>query len=422
MRHLISQAVRTSTFRQTVITTVSTFTAAGLGAVFYLLLARLMSQADYGLFTLSASAAMLAIGLADLGSGQSLIRFVGQNRDSAKYYPFALIALRLKILAGAVCLVVFLLFARPLATLLLNQPALASLLPAAGLLAASMLLLTFPADLARGLQRFALWGGVQVGANVLRLALLGLLFVTTSVTPGRSLLVFALSVLVAFFISWAWLDHRLLKTKILPDHVSHFWSFNKWTAAFIIASAVTSRLDTFVSARYLSLDQLGVYGLAGTMAAFMPQLSGALGAVTSAKFASFTDAVHATRYLKKAVLFNSAVSLAVAAAMVPAAFAVVWFTGRGYSASLPPFFILLIALVLFTSLNPLRDSVFYFHARPDLFFWISLAQSAVVITVGAWLIPALGVIGSALTVLISIIFLSLAMLYFYLRLAHRPKP
>ena len=102
--------------------------------------------------------------------------------------------------------------------------------------------------------------------------------------------------------------------------------------------------------------------------------------------------------------------------------AVVWFTGRGYSASLPPFFILLIALVLFTSLNPLRDSVFYFHARPDLFFWISLAQSAVVITVGAWLIPALGVIGSALTVLISIIFLSLAMLYFYLRLAHRPKP
>jgi O-antigen/teichoic acid export membrane protein len=289
-------------------------------------------------------------------------------------------------------------------------------MPYAGLAALSMLLISFPADLARGLQKFLLWGGIQIGSNILRLGFLGLLLLGALVTPKSSLLIFALAPLAVFFVSWLWLDRGILKSSVSRDQVSHFWSFNKWTAAFIISSAVTSRLDTFVSARYLSLEQLGIYGLATTMATFMPQLSGAFGAVTSAKFASFNDPAHAARYLKKAVLFTSALSIAAAIAMVPVALFVVWFTGGAYTASLPPFFILLVTLVLFTSLSPLRDSLFYFHARPDLFFWASLAQSAIIVGVGSWLIPGLGVIGSALTVLVSLVFLSVAMVVYYLRL------
>lgn len=422
MRHLISQALRTATFRQTAITTLSTFASAGLGAVFYLLMARLMSPSDYGLFTLAATTALMAISIADLGSGQSLIRFVGQNREGDHYFPFAIIALRLKIFAGAFCLIVFFLFARPIANTLLHQSALGPLLPYAGFAALSMLLISFPADLARGLQRFLLWGGIQVGANLIRLIFLGGVVFLGLVSPRSSLLIFALAPLVFFFISWFWLDKGILTSQVTKDQVRHFWSFNKWTAAFIISSAVTSRLDTFVSARYLSLDQLGIYGLAVTMATFMPQLSGAFGAVTSAKFASFTDPDHAARYLKKAILFTTAVSLAVAVAMVPTAMFVIWFTGGAYSASLIPFLILLSALVLFTSLNPLRDSLFYYHARPDLFLWASLGQSAVIVIVGPQLIPRFGVIGSASTVLISLLFLSLAMVAYYFRLTRAAKP
>ena len=72
MRQLISQAIHTSTFRQTIITTVSTFASAGLGAVFYLFLARLLTPADYGLFTLATSAALTALSIADSLSPSAL--------------------------------------------------------------------------------------------------------------------------------------------------------------------------------------------------------------------------------------------------------------------------------------------------------------------------------------------------------------
>jgi len=416
MRQLISQVLKTATFRQTVITTISTFASAGLGAVFYLLMARLMPPSDYGLFTLATTSALMAISIADLGSGQSLIRFAGQNLAGHGYFPFALISLRLKVIAGVVSLAAFYVFARPLANSLLHQPALVSLMPYAGLATLSMLLISFPADLARGLQKFLLWGGIQIGSNILRLALLGGLFLGALITPQSSLLIFALAPLAVFFVSWTWLDKGILHSHISSDQVRHFWSFNRWTAAFIISSAITSRLDTFVSARYLGLEQLGIYGLATTMATFMPQLSGAFGAVTSAKFASFTDADHSARYLKKGLLFTTTISLVVAAAMIPTAMFVIWFTGGAYAASLTPFLILLSALVLFTSLTPLRDSIFYYHARPDLFLWTSLAQSAVILLVGSQLIPRFGVVGSSLTVLLSLVFLSIVNIFYYLRL------
>jgi len=422
MHKLISQAVRTSTFRQTAITTISTFASAGLGAVFYLVLAKLMSPSDYGLFTLATTFALLIISIGDLGSGQSLIRFTGQNLKDQAYFPYALISLRIKILTGTLSLAAFYFLARPLAVQLVNQPDLAPLLPVAGLVGTSLLLLSFVSDLARGLQKFILWGGIQIGSNIVRLGLLGLNFAVFSVSPASALFVFALAPIIVFVVAWGWLDKGILNSSITKSQIASYWSYNKWTAAFIIASAVTSRMDTFVSARFLSLDQVGIYGLANTMAAFMPQLSGAFGAVTSAKFASFQDPVHAAGYLKKAILFTTVVSLGVAAVMIPVALAVIWFTGSGYQAAFAPFLVLLAALALFTSFNPLRDSIFYFHARPDIFFWVSVFQSIVIVAVGTWLIPKYGVIGSALTVLISLLFLTLVLLYFYRRLTASRHP
>lgn len=416
MYQLIQSAFRTSTFRQTLITIISTFVSAGLGAVFYLLLARLMDPADYGLFTLATTSAMLAVSLADLGAGQSVVRFIGQNRKNHHYFPFALLALRLKIFAGAVCLISFTFLARPLALHALRQPALTSLMPLVGLGALALLLISFPADIGRGLQQFYLWGGVQISSNIFRLFLLAILAFASLITARNSLLIFAIAPIVTFLVAWKWVDIRLLRSHVTREHLRQFWAFNKWTAAVIIAVSVTSRLDTFVTARYLSLSDLGIYGLANTMAFFMPQLSGALGAVTSAKFASFSDPQHAAKYLKKALLFTVGISLLVAVAMIPTALAVVWFAGPAYATALAPFFVLLMALAIFTSFNPIRDSIFYFHARPDFFFWITLFQAALVVLSGALLIPRFGVVGSASTVFISHTFLALTSSLYYLKL------
>ena len=90
--------------------------------------------------------------------------------------------------------------------------------------------------------------------------------------------------------------------------------------------------------------------------------------------------------------------------MIPAAMFVIWFTGRDFSASLAPFLILLLSLAIFTSLNPVRDSILYFYHRPQFFFWANLVQAAIIIAAGFLLIPRLGIIGTSLAVLISHVF------------------
>ncbi|KKQ75891.1 MAG: Polysaccharide biosynthesis protein [Candidatus Woesebacteria bacterium GW2011_GWB1_38_5b] len=397
----IKRVIATHTFRQSIVTVISTFATAGLGAVFYLLLARLIGSHEYGLFSVAVSLLTIIVTFTDVGMGQGLVKFVAENSQADKYQPYVKIALFTKIVIGFITGLALWIFAKPLAVLLLRQPEVANLLPIAGWGIFSIMLFSLSIYVFQGLQKFVLWGGLQIGANIFRLLLFGLLFLLIKVNSAWGVVLFVSAPLFGFLLSWVWLPAGIVKAKITSTHWHKFWNFNKWTAAFSITATLASRLDTLLTARFLTLSQTGVYAMAITMVAFLPQLSSAIGAVTAPKFASFSDSSHSQKYLAKAALFSFATSVAVALAMIPAALVVVWFIGRDFSASFAPFLILLLSLAIFTSLNPIRDSILYFYKRPQFFFWANLLQGLVIIAVGSVLIPLYGVIGTALSALIS---------------------
>ncbi len=410
----IKNVIATNTFRQSIITVISTFATAGLGAVFYLLLARIIGAHEYGLFSVVVSILTIVVTFTDVGMGQGLVKFVAENSGSDKYQPYVKIALFTKIIIGLVVCLALWLFAKPLAVSLLHQPEVTKLLPIAGWGILSIMLFSLSIYVFQGLQKFTLWGGLQVGANFFRLLLLGfLLLVAVKIDSVWMLVLFIAAPLSGFLLSWFWLPVSIFKAKITLVHWHNFWNFNKWTAALGITATLASRLDTLLTARFLSLSQTGVYAMAITMVAFLPQLSSAIGAVTAPKFASFSDSDHSRRYLLKATLFSFGTSLAVALAMIPAALLVIRFTGRDFSASFTPFLILLLSLAIFTSLNPVRDSILYFYKRPQFFFWANLVQAVIIIGTGFFLIPRFGIIGTALTVLISHIFFAVASILEY---------
>lgn len=404
----LKQVAGTHTFRQSIVTIVSTFATASLGAIFYLLLARLIGSHEYGLFSVVISLLSISVAFADLGTGQGLVKFVAENSEDGKYQPYVKIALFTKMTIGLLICLALWLFAKPLAVSLLHQPEVTKLLPIAGLGILSIMLFNLSIYVFQGLQKFTLWGGLQIGANFFRLGLFALLFWLFKINAFWGLLLFTSAPLAGFLISWIWLPGNIIVSKVTPSHWHGFWHFNKWTAAFTMAAALASRLDTLLTARFLSLSQTGVYAMATTMVVFLPQLSSAIGAVTAPKFASFSDSGHSHKYLYKATLFSFGISMAVALAMIPAAMFVIWFTGRDFSASFAPFLILLLSLTIFISLNPIRDSILYFYHRPQFFFWANLAQALIIITAGSLLIPRFGIIGTSLTVLISHVFFALA--------------
>ncbi|TSC88383.1 MAG: Uncharacterized protein G01um101416_51 [Microgenomates group bacterium Gr01-1014_16] len=417
MRERIKLVLNTHTFRQSAVTSVSTFLSAALGAVFYLALARVMGAGSYGLFSLSLYTLILIVTVADIGMGPALVRFVGQNRGSDAYLPYASLALRTKLVAGCLCWLALWLFAKPIAVMVFRQPGLQPLLPAVGFGIFSYLLISFSVSISQAQQKFFVWGGLQVGPNLFRLLLLGLLFSMRLVNPLTSLLIFSISSTAGFAVSWLWLDRRIITTPVGLAHFHKFWNFSKWTAAFMVLSSLISRLDVLLSGRYMDLSSIGAYSLAVTMVSFLPQISSSIGAVTSAKFAGFKHQSQADIYLKKTTLFTTGIGLAVALVMVPVAVLVIWVAGKDFGPAFTPFLVLLLSLIIFMAGNPLRDYLLYFLHRPRFFFWANLAQGIALVILIRLLTPSLGVVGTALSVLGSHIVLALICLRYF----HRGK-
>ncbi len=417
-KHLKS-VLTSHTVRQTFITSFSTFAAAGLGAVFYLLLARNMSVKDFGLFSLGLSVLLTGSSLTDLGMSPSIVRFVGANKDGNRYFPYANIAFRIKVITSLVSLLILTVFSQQIAIGLFNQPDLAPFLPLVGLGIACMVMFSLSASVLQGLQEYVWWGGIQVGANLIRLIVLSSCIFLGLVTPTTALLMFGGTLFAGFAISWFKLNKKILLTKPLTSQIREFWGYNKWTAVFTIVAASVSRLDTFMVARYVQIEQVGIYSLALTMVSFLPQLSSAIGAVTGPKFAGFTDNTQSHHYFKKALLFSSGVSVLTALAMIPASLFVIWYTGKNYDGAFTPFLVLLAGIAVFSASGPLRDSILYAHKKPQFFVWAGLVQGLVVMGVCGLLIPSIGILGASWSILASHVVL-LFLCFLYYRRLQRP--
>jgi stage V sporulation protein B len=403
------------------ITTVSTFVSSGLGAAYYMILARALGTTEYGLFSLGITVLMMMVGIADLGSNQAMVRFVGVNRDG-NYYPFAKLSLLIKVVTGLTVIIGFWLFSGPLATFVLRQTDAAGILPWVGLGVMGQLLAAFSVSLAQSLQKFWIWGALQVGGNILRLILLVIAMLVFFEDSTTGIVVFALACVSMFIGSWKWLDRRTIFSKITTAQIQEFWKFSRWTLLMSVGTVIVSRLDTLFTARYLDLSQVGIYSLSTTMAYFMPQLSTALGAVTTAKFAGIKEASQERTYLIKSVIFITAIVVGVGLLMIPVALLVIRFTGSSYLPSFAPFVILLGGLVTFVATNPVRDSIMYYHARPKFAVFLAVVQAVVLVILCPILIPRYQVMGAAVSSSISLFVVSIvSVLYYLLRLNNEKK-
>lgn len=421
MHPKITGLLRSHTIQQSAITVISTFLSSALGAVFYVLVAKVLGPHSYGTFTLAMIIFALGVTFCEVGMGQGLVRFIGEDRQAPAYFPFAKIALITKIITGSFFLVIVSVFSKGIAAQFFHHPELGPVFPFVGVAVFFQLLFNYSMSVAQGLQKFMVWGGVQVGSNLFRLFLLLVFMMLSLTSPGAAVLLVGFASLSGFTVSWKWLDMRVIAAPVTKDQTRRFWSFNKWTALFIILSSLVSRLDTILTGRLLNLTQTGIYGLSSLMVSFLPQLASAIGVVTSSKFAGIKEHDHAHSYLQKTVLLNLGVSLAVAALMIPTALIFIEFAGHGYAGSFLPFLILLASSVIFMSGNPIRDSLLYYYLKPQFFVYSAVGQGLVLTLLSLFFIPRYGLIGSSISTLGGHIFLLLVSYLFYIRERHARK-
>jgi O-antigen/teichoic acid export membrane protein len=397
------EIVSTSTFRQSLVTFSGVVLNGALGAVFYIISARFLGPAAFGLMSVAIAALTLITDIGDLGTDTGLVRFVGKHikEKPQKAFRFLKLGLEVKIIVGLTVLLLGWLLAPFVANTLFVKSELTNPLIIAFVGVLFLLLFSFITHTLQALQKFWAWSGIQVGTNFLRVVIVLLLLYLGKLTLDSNLVTYISMPLVGFIFGIIFLlPKKFLKIKKETSVAKEFFHYNKWVATFTFVAAFSSRLDTFISARLLATTDVGLYSAASRLVQIVPQIVAALGTVIAPKMAAMGDLKDFVSYLKKTQIMVVGLALLGILAIPLVVFLIPYLYGADYLASIPLFIVLLFAMLVFLIAVPVHNAVFYYFSYPKLFFWLSLLHLAIIGGLGWNLISTFGAMGAAVTVLI----------------------
>lgn len=409
MNHLLKNlkaVLNTATLRQSSITFTGTIVNGILGALFYILAARYLGPSSFGTLIVAITTLTLVGDVGDLGTDTGLVRFVGRYRtkNKEKAFRFLKLALKVKLVVSFVVLGVGLLFAPAIASGIFGKPELDIPLRIASIGVGTYLLFSYSIRAIQAYERFWIWSVLQIVANAIRLLLVFLFVAIASISVSNVLVSYVAVPLVGFLVALFFLPRGMWKVKDESSVYREFFHYNKWVALFAVIAAVSSRLDTFISARMLSSTDVGVYSAANQLVQIVPQIIGAIGTVVAPKMASMGTIPHFVGYLKRTQLLVLGIAGMGILAIPAVLYIIPLLFGDNYAASGPLFIVLLIAMLIFLIALPVHMAVFYYFSYPRLFVWLALGH-LIIIGLGGWyLIGLYGAMGAATTVLLGQLF------------------
>lgn len=397
----ILQVINTNTIKESSLTFFSTIINGILGVVFYIIIARGLGPANFGIFAVAVTVLTLIADIGNLGTDTGLIRFIGKYRfnNEVKTLRFVKLGFEVKIVAWLVILIGGWFLAPFLAQSVFSKNEMVSPLRIAMVGTGGALLFSFATSSLQAFQRYLSWSFVNIGSNATRLLILFILMSLGILNLGNGLLIYILIPFFGFFVS-IFLLPNFFTVKSGYEVGREFFHYNKWVAVFVVIAALSSRLDTFLVARFLPASSIGLYSAANQLTAVVPQLVFALAAVVAPKIASITSPIEITKYLKK--LFLLCLGLGVIGIMVIPfiAYLIPIFFGSSYQQSIGVFVILFLAQLVFLISLPFHQAVFYYFAKPSVFVLISVIHLIIIGVFGWILISTMGIYGAAWAVLI----------------------
>lgn len=403
----IQAIIKTATFRQSGITFSTTILNGALGAVFYIVAARVLGPADFGVLSVSIMVLTLGTSVGGLGVNTGLVRFVGKyiKLDRKKADKFIKLSLKANIAIGFVFIVLGMFLSSFVANLVFGNIEFVEAIRISFFGVWFLLLFGFSVRVLQSFQKFWLWGFVQIGSNLLRILIVLLLAILGHFTLHSGLWTYILIPLAGFSFALLFLIPRsFLKAKNENSVAREFFHYNKWIAGFSLIAAVSSRMDTFITARLLSPEELGFYAAAYQLVYIVPQIVGSLGTVISPKMAAMGGKSEFLSYFKKTQLLVLGLSFLGLLAAPVVAFLVPYVFGAEYISAIPIFFVLLISMLVFLISVPAHNAVLYYYAYPRLFLWLSVGHLGIISLSAFYLINLYGVLGAAFSVLLGSIF------------------
>lgn len=399
----LAQIFSTNTIRHFLITSGGTAVNGFLGLLFYIYTARSLGPDAFGILAVAIITITLLADIADFGIDTGIIRFVGKNQNREDTLKYIKLGLEVKLVVWLTILIFGWIFAPFAADFIFLKSEFVNPLRLAMIGTGGALLFSLTSHAIQAYQKFWAWSFINIGMNGLRL-----LVIITLVSFGLLHLQSALFTYIAIPFAGFFMSLLLLPNFFFAEGEKsvgkELFHYSKWVALMGILTAISSRLDTLLSARLLTTAEVGIYSAASQLTIAVPQLVFALATVVAPKLSSFDNIERAKNYLKKLQLlvfglfFLGILLIPVAVWLLPLIY------GRVYQESINPFIILIIGQLIFLLSLPAHQAVFYYFAKPQLFMWTAIGQLLITGIFGWILISNLGTIGAAMTVLASNMF------------------
>lgn len=404
---MLGSFTKTATWKQSQITVAGTIINGILGAFFYILMARFLGPSDFGLLTISVATLTLIADSVDFGTNTGLVRYIpaNLNKDFNKALKYFKLGLEFKFAVWVIVLILGYFLSPVIALSIFKKIELITPLRLVMIGVGGALLLSFATASLQAFQKYTTWSVVNIVTNLLRLIVIVALFYLGFLNLFSGLFTYVLLPFFGFSLALLFLPYKSIFEAANEKSVApELFKYNFWVGLFTIIAAISSRLDTFLSARLLSNFDLGIYGSANQLVQIVPQLASALGIVAAPKFASFANKHDMIKYLKKFQMLVLGLSVAGLLAIPLFFFLIPLIYGIQYQTAIFPFIILLIAMLIFLISVPIHSSIIYYFAKPDIFVWVSIGHLFLMAGFGYILISNFGVIGAASTVLIGMLF------------------
>jgi len=403
----ISTITKTNTIKHFSITSMGTMINGLLGLLFFIFLARSLGPDIYGVFSVAIVSMALLSDVADLGVDTGIIHFVSKYRQQNQENALKFIKLGLEI-KFSVWLIILILgwFLIPfIAQTFFLKPELTEPLRFALIGVGGALLFSLTIHAIQAYEKFWAWSFLNIGLNGFRLLAVVILFILGLgfLNLSSSLLIYIALPFLGFFITFLILPNYL-NVKGEKSVGSELIHYSKWVALVGIFAATASRLDTFISARFLPMSQVGIYSAVNQLSVVVPQIVFALATVVAPKMASLDSHEKAITYFKKLQLLVLVIFIA-GLLVSPLSFIIIpLIYGENYIAGILPFMILFIGQLIFLLALPAHQAVYFYFSKPALFSFIAGIQLLITGILGWFLILNYGIYGAAVTVLISNLF------------------
>lgn len=405
LKEKINYLLSTKTVSHSAITFSSTLINGLLGIIFFIILARNLGPAGFGLVSVAITTFILIADITDLGVNTGIINFVSKYSKSnlQKSYRFMKLALKIKVLTWVVVGFGGGILAPLIAENILLKKELTFSIQLSLVGVGGALLFSFATNSLLAFQRYWHWGAVTILSNSFRLLLIFILLGSVWFNENSALISYLSAPFLGFIIGLVFLPADFFKVVSENQVAGEFFNYNKWIILVAILGAIILRLDTFLTARFLTITQVGIYSVASQLSMVVPQITFALASVVAPKLASFSKDEIAKKYLIR-LQFLCLGLAAIGLLGIPLSFLVIPFYGSFFEQAVAPFAILLLSQLLFLVSIPSHQAIFYYFSQPKVFVFFTLGQLLILTLTGFFLIPLYGVIGAALSVFFGTLF------------------